>query len=158
MADSASRARLLQLLTPAVETTGHDLEDLTVSPAGRRKVVRVVVDKDGGVTLDDIADVSRVVSDLLDQPEAEALLAGAYTLEVTSPGVDRPLVQPRHWRRSAGRLVKAVLSDGTVTGRVVEADDAQVTLDVDGAKRTLLYGEVVRATVQVEFSRPGEDA
>jgi ribosome maturation factor RimP len=158
MADSASRARLLQLLTPAVEATGHDLEDLAVSPAGRRKVVRVVVDKDGGVTLDDIAEVSRVVSDLLDQPEAEALLAGAYTLEVTSPGVDRPLVQPRHWRRSAGRLVKAVLSDGSVTGRVVEADDAQVTLDVDGAKRTLLYGEVVRATVQVEFSRTGEDA
>ena len=157
MADTASRARLLQLLTPAVEATGHDLEDLTVSPAGRRKVVRVVVDKDGGVTLDDIADVSRVVSDVLDQPEAEAALAGAYTLEVTSPGVDRPLTQPRHWRRSAGRLVKATLAGGTVTGRVVEAGDAEVTLDVDGAKRTLLYGEVSKAVVQVEFSRAGED-
>jgi ribosome maturation factor RimP len=155
---TTSRARLLQLLAPAVEATDHDLEDLTVAPAGRRKVVRVVVDKDGGVTLDDIAEVSRVVSDVLDQPEAEAALAGAYTLEVTSPGVDRPLTQPRHWRRSAGRLVKAVLPDGTVTGRVVEADEAQVTLDVEGAKRTLLYGEVTRATVQVEFSRPGEDA
>jgi len=153
MADTASRARLLQLLTPAVEATGHDLEDLTVSPAGRRKVVRVVVDKDGGVTLDDIADVSKVVSDVLDQPEAEAALAGAYTLEVTSPGVDRPLTQQRHWRRNAGRLVKAVLADGSVTGRVVDVDEAQVTLDVDGTKRTLLYGEVVKALVQVEFSR-----
>jgi ribosome maturation factor RimP len=152
----ASRARLVQLLTPAVQSSGYDLEDLTVSPAGRRKVVRVVVDKDGGVTLDDIADVSRTVSDLLDTPEAEELLAGAYTLEVTSPGVDRPLTAPRHWRRSVGRLVAAKTATGTVTGRVVEADDAQAVLDVDGAKRPLLYGEVVSAHVQVEFSHPEE--
>jgi ribosome maturation factor RimP len=159
---AASRARLVQLLTPAVEATGHDLEDLTVSPAGRRKVVRVVVDKqegtDGGITLDDVAEVSRVVSDLLDTPEGEQLLAGAYTLEVTSPGVDRPLTQPRHWRRSVGRLVKAKTADATVTGRVLEADDAQATLDVDGSKRTLLYGEVVSALVQVEFSRGGDES
>jgi len=145
------------MLTPAVEATGHDLEDVSVSPAGRRKVVRVIVDKDGGVTLDDIADVSRVVSDLLDTPEAEQVLAGAYTLEVTSPGVDRPLTEARHWRRSVGRLVKAKTADTTVTGRVLEADDAQATLDVDGTKRSLLYGEVVSALVQVEFSRAGED-
>jgi ribosome maturation factor RimP len=150
---AASRARLVQLLTPAVEATGHDLEDVTVSPAGRRKVVRVVVDKDGGITLDDIAEVSRVVSDLLDTPEGEELLAGAYTLEVTSPGVDRPLTQARHWRRSVGRLVKAKTADTTVTGRVLEADDAKATLDVDGTKCALLYGEVVSAQVQVEFSR-----
>jgi ribosome maturation factor RimP len=141
-----------------VEATGHDLEDLSVAPAGRRKVVRVVVDKDGGITLDDVAEVSRVVSDLLDTPEGEQILAGAYTLEVTSPGVDRPLTQPRHWRRSVGRLVKAKTAESTVTGRVLEADDAQATLDVDGTKRTLLYGEVVSALVQVEFSRGGDDA
>ena len=122
-------------------------------------VVRVVVDKDGGVTLDDIADVSRVVSDLLDAPEAEALLAGAYTLEVTSPGVDRPLTAPRHWRRSTGRLVKATLGDGTVvTGRVTDADDTGVVLDVAGTARRLLQAEVRTAAVQVEFSRvPGEE-
>ena len=153
----ASRARLVQLLTPAVEATGHDLEDLSVSPAGRRKVVRVVVDKDGGITLDDVAEVSRVVSDVLDTPEGEQRLAGAYTREVNSPGVDRPHTHPRHRRRSVGRLVKAKTADATVTGRVVEADDAQATLDVDGAKRTLLYGEVVSALVQVEFSRGGDE-
>jgi ribosome maturation factor RimP len=155
---AASRARLVQLLTPAVEATGHDLEDLSVSPAGRRKIVRVVVDKDGRITLDDVAEVSTVVSDVLDTPEAEQLLAGAYTLEVTSPGVDRPLTQARHWRRSVGRLVKAKTADATITGRVLEADEAQATLDVDGTKRTLLYGEVVSALVQVEFSRGGDDA
>lgn len=152
----ASRARLVQLLTPVVEATGHDLEDLSVSPAGRRKVVRVVVDSDAGVTLDDIAEVSRAVSDALDEAEQRdpALLSGAYTLEVTSPGVDRPLTQPRHWRRNAGRLVAAKLGDGSaVTGRVVSSDDVQVVLDVDGAQRTVLLGEIATATVQVEFAR-----
>lgn len=156
---AASRARLVQLLTPAVEATGHDLEDVSVSPAGRRKVVRVVVDSDQGVTLDDIADVSRVVSDLLDEAERTEpqLLSGAYVLEVTSPGVDRPLKEPRHWRRSVGRLVKAKLGDGSVvTGRVLSTDDAHVVLDVDGTRRELLLGEVASATVQVEFSREAD--
>jgi ribosome maturation factor RimP len=157
-ATSASRARLVQLLTPAVAATGHDLEDVTVSPAGKRRVVRVVVDKDGGITLDDVADVSRVVSDLLDEAEVEQpdLLGGAYVLEVSSPGVDRPLTLGRHWRRNTGRLVKATLADGEiVTGRILSADDAEVVLDVDGAERNLLLGTVKSGMVQVEFSRPG---
>jgi ribosome maturation factor RimP len=147
---------LVQLLTPAVEASGHDLEDLTVSPAGRRKVVRVVVDSDSGVTLDDIAAVSRAVSAVLDEAEQTEpqLLAGAYVLEVTSPGVDRPLTLPRHWRRNVGRLVKAALGDGsTVVGRVVSQDDSSAVLDVDGSHRTVLLGEVVSATVQIEFTR-----
>lgn len=155
---SAPRARLVQLLTPAVEATGHDLEDVTVSPAGRRKIVRVVVDSDSGVTLDDIAAVSRVVSDVLDEAEQNEpqLLSGAYVLEVTSPGVDRPLTQPRHWRRSTRRLVKAKLGDGSVlTGRVLSSDETQVVLDVDGVQRTLLLAEVASATVQVEFTKEG---
>ena len=158
---ASSRARLVQLLTPAVEGAGFDLEDVTVSPAGKRRVVRVLVDKDGGVTLDDVADVSRVISDLLDEAETSEpdLLGGAYVLEVSSPGVDRPLTLPRHWQRNAGRLVKAVLADGPVTGRVLGADEHEVTLDVDGTERTLLLAEVTSATVQVEFKREeGEDA
>ncbi len=152
----ASRARLVQLLGPAVEAGGHDLEDVAVSSAGRRSVVRVVVDKDGGITLDDVAAVSRVVSDVLDKAEVEEpqLLGGSYVLEVTSPGVDRPLTEPRHWRRSVRRLVKAVLADGTtVTGRVVSSDDAEAVLDVDGTHRHVPLAQVRTATVQVEFSR-----
>lgn len=150
-AQAASRARLLQLLEPAVTATGFDLEDVTVSPAGKRRVVRVVVDRDGGVDLDDVAEVARGVSDLLDaDPE---LLQGAYVLEVTSPGVDRPLTQPRHWRRAKGRLVTATLADESVTGRVTDSTDTDVTLDVDGSPRTLLQAEVTRAVVQVEFNR-----
>ncbi len=157
---TAVRARLVQLLVPAVEGAGADLEDVSVSPAGRRRVVRVVVDRDGGINLDDVAQVSKAVSDLLDAAEqAEPdLLGGAYVLEVSSPGVDRPLTAVRHWRRSVGRLVTAHLGSGeAVTGRVVSADDHEVALDVDGSVRTLLLAEVVRAAVQVEFTRPDPD-
>lgn len=153
-----SRARLVQLLTPAVEATGHDLEDISVSPAGKRRVVRVVVDKDGGITLDDVADVARAISELLDTAEADEpdLLGGAYVLEVSSPGVDRPLTAPRHWRRNVGRLVKATVADGSVvTGRLHAADDLEVVLEVDGAERTLLVAELVSGAVQVEFSHHG---
>lgn len=158
---TTSRARLVQLLTPAVEATGHDLEDVSVSPAGKRQVVRVVVDKNGGVTLDDVAAVSRAISELLDTAEADEpdLLGGAYVLEVSSPGVDRPLTAPRHWRRNVGHLVKATLADGsTVTGRIRAADDVEVVLEVDGGVRTLLAAELVSGAVQVEFSRPGTAA
>ena len=153
-----SRVRLVQLLTPGVEATGHDLEDVSVSPAGKRRVVRVVIDKDGGSTLDDVAAVSRAVSDLLDTAESVEpdLLGGAYVLEVSSPGVDRPLTLSRHWRRNTGRLVKATLSDGEVlTGRIVEADDAEVVIDIAGTPRRLLLAELRSGSVQVEFARPG---
>lgn len=156
---TALRPRLVQLLEPVVEGTGHDLEDVTVTAAGRRSVVRVVVDRDGGVDLDDVAEVSRAVSEALDALDAAepGALGSTYVLEVTSPGVDRPLTAPRHWRRNAGRRVRAVLRDGTdVTGRVVAADDGEdggLLLDVDGGQRRLAYGELTRGEVQVEFSR-----
>ena len=155
---SVSRARLVQLLTPAVQATGHDLEDIAVSPAGKRQVVRLVVDRDGGSTLDDVAEVSRAVSAVLDAEEQDEpdLLAGAYVLEVSSPGVDRPLTAPRHWRRNLGRLVTATLTDGSaVTGRVLQADEVEVRLglpDQAGSIRTLLLAEVERGAVQVEFA------
>ena len=104
------RERLLALLEPLVGAAGYDLEDVSVSAAGRRSVVRVFVDADGGVDLDAVATVSRVVSDALDERDSDfggaGLLGGAYVLEVSSPGVDRPLTEPRHWRRAAGRLVE----------------------------------------------------
>jgi ribosome maturation factor RimP len=161
---TASATRLSELLAPVVAETGADLEDVSVSKAGKRSVVRVVVDRDGGVSLDDVADVSRGISealDALDEQEPGALGA-SYVLEVTSPGVDRPLTQPRHWRRNLQRLVTATLRDGTTsTGRVTAADDDAVTLDVDGSDRVLRFDEVVRGAVQVEFARKdgeGDDA
>ncbi len=145
--------RVLALLEPVVSGAGYDLEDLTVSAAGRRSVVRLLVDKDGGVTLDDVADVSRLVSDALDAADEQdpTLLGTSYVLEVSSPGVDRPLTEPRHWRRNVGRRVRVHLRDGsTAEGRVTAADDDGVTLDDD---RVLRWAEVARGAVQVEFDR-----
>jgi ribosome maturation factor RimP len=154
------REQLLDVLGPVVAATGYDLEDVSVTAAGRRSLVRVVVDADGGVDLDAIARVSRVVSDALEEgtPGGDAF-AEPFVLEVSSPGVDRPLAEPRHWRRAIGRLVTAPVGDATVTGRVVGASDDGVELDVDGARRVFGWAEIGRGRVQVEFNRsePGED-
>ena len=96
---------------------GLDVEAVEVTPAGKRRVLRVAVDKDGGVTLDDVADATREVYRVLD--ESDVMGEQPYTLEVTSRGVDRPLTLPRHWRRNEDRLVKVTLADGgEVTGRI----------------------------------------
>lgn len=159
---SAARARehLLDLLGPVVADAGYDLEDVTVSSAGRRSLVRVTVDADGGIDLDAVSLVSRLVSDALDadgnRPDSPPALAGAYVLEVSSPGVDRPLTEPRHWRRAVGRLVQVELGGRPVTGRVTGTDDAGVTLDLDGTPRHADWAEMGRGKVQVEFNRPGE--
>ncbi|WP_327086576.1 ribosome maturation factor RimP [Nonomuraea sp. NBC_01738] len=152
MGAASSRDHLMKLLEPVVAAEGLDLEDITVTAAGKRRLLRVIVDRDGGVSLDDVAEVSLAVSTALD--EDDAMGAAAYTLEVSSPGVDRPLTEPRHWRRAAKRLVKAELRDGsTVEGRVLSADDEGVDLDVEGAERRLGYQDLARGRVQVEFRR-----
>jgi ribosome maturation factor RimP len=157
---SHAREHLLEMLAPVVAATGHDLEDITVTTAGRRSLVRVVVDADGGVDLDAVADVSRAVSDALDDESGDgAAFAGPYVLEVTSPGVDRPLTEQRHWRRAIGRLVQVPVGDRTVTGRVVETGTTGATLDVDGTAEAFGWDELGTGRVQVEFNRPrsGDD-
>ena len=133
-----------------------DVEAVEITPAGKRRVLRVAVDKDGGVTLDDVADATREVSRVLDA--SDVMGEHPYTLEVTSRGVDRPLTLPRHWRRNADRLVTVTQVDGTsLTGRIVEAGEGDVTLDVDGTPRQVAYADVAKALVQVEFNRKHTD-
>ena len=153
---AARRARLREVVEPVVAGAGYDLEDLTISRAGRRFVVRVVVDRDGGLDLDAVAEVSRAVSAALDAAEESTgeLVAGEYQLEVSSPGVDRPLTLPRHWRRNVGRLVKV----GPITGRVVAVDATGVMLDVAGERTTIGHDDLGPGRVQVEFSRVDEIA
>ena len=139
-------------LREPLSVLGLDLEAVELTPAGKKRVLRVAVDKDGGVTLDDIADATRAVSRELD---GEDLMGEqTYTLEVTSRGVDRPLTEPRHWRRNHDRLVRATLRDGTqLTGRVGESDGSGVTLDVSGTPRRREYDAIAKALVQIEFNR-----
>ena len=150
-----TRQDLLSGLEAPLSQMGVDLEDVEVSRAGRRELVRVVVDRDGGVDLDLVAAVSSTVSELLDAEPLAGVMSGPFVLEVTSPGVDRPLVQTRHWRRAIDRLVRVELSDGSeLTGRIVGVpDDQSVDLLVEGEPRVLVRADVVRAVVQVEFNR-----
>jgi ribosome maturation factor RimP len=149
---AVSRQRVRESLEPVVTSAGYDLEDVEIAAAGRRSVVRVVVDRDAGLDLDAVAEISRVVSEALD---AGAVMGESpYTLEVSSPGVDRPLTEPRHWRRAVGRLVEtSVEGSGSLTGRVAAADDAAVTFEVDGTDRVVAYPSLGPGRVQVEFSR-----
>ncbi len=153
------REALRELVEPVVAVAGYDLEQVTVSRAGRRYLVRVIVDGDAGVSLDAIADISRAVSAALDEAEAAGgeLMAGEYQLEVSSPGVDRPLTHPRHWRRNRGRLVRVAVAGHQLTARVLDADETGVLLDL-GPERHVPYAELGPGRVQIEFKRPGEAA
>ena len=155
--------RLTALLEPAVEACDLVLENVTVTPAGKRRVVRVTVDlqadSTGNLDLDQVAEVSRAISAVLD--EKEPLGQAPYVLEVSSPGVDRPLTEQRHWMRARGRLVRTTVPGDEkprkVTGRVQAADDTGVTLLVDETELTVPWAELGTGRVQVEFSRPDED-
>ena len=152
----AVREQIERELVGPLRALALDVEAVELTPAGKRRILRVAVDGDNGVTLDDVADATRRVSEVLDASDAiqEALGEQPYTLEVTSRGVDRPLTLARHWRRNAGRLVTVTLTGGeSVTGRIGESSDTTVVLDVDGTSREVAYAEVAKALVQIEFNR-----
>jgi len=152
MSTSATRDRLAAELTGPMDALGLDLEAVDLTSAGKRRVLRVAIDKDGGVTMDDIADATREVSRVLD--DTNAMGEQAYTLEVSSPGVDRPLTLPRHWRRNTRRLVKVTLAEGEpVTGRITASDEDGADLEVEGTERRVAYADVVKAKIQIEFKK-----
>ncbi|WP_371481457.1 ribosome maturation factor RimP [Kitasatospora sp. NBC_00315] len=154
--------RLRVLLEPLAAESGLDLEEVKVTQAGSRRQVQVDVDADGGVDLDTIAEFSRLVGEALD--ESDVMGSGAYVLEVGSPGAERTLTEPRHWRRAEGRLVKVQLADGgEIVARVLSADEDGALVEVQPVKgrgrakeRRLEYTEVAKARVQVEFNRKDE--
>ena len=145
--------RIADVIGPVIAAAGMDLESVRVSAAGRRRLLRVVVDSDRGVSLDDAATISRKLSAALDA--APVMGDFPYTLEVSSPGVGRPLTDPRHWRRAVGRLVQVTAADaGSISGRVLAADADGVTLDVAGDHRRFGYAALGAGAIQVEFGHP----
>ncbi|MGR4852836.1 ribosome maturation factor RimP [Streptomyces sp. LARHCF252] len=150
--------RLRELLEPLVSSQGLDLEEIEVDSVGRKRVLRVVVDSDTGADLDQIADVSRALSAKLD--ESDAMGEGEYTLEVGTPGAERLLTEHRHYVRATDRLVKFQLAEGgELIARILKVDDDGVDTEIPGVKgrkptaRRLAFDDIVRARVQVEFSR-----
>jgi ribosome maturation factor RimP len=151
---TASEDRVWDVVEPVVQDQGYDLEALSVMAAGRRRLVKIVIDSDLGVDLDDVARISSEVSRALD--DADAMGETPYVLEVTSPGVDRPLTLERHWRRAASRLVKVTLIDGdSITGRVASTNETSATLvnDDDATSVNIAFADVEKAVVQIEFNR-----
>jgi ribosome maturation factor RimP len=163
-APAVDAERVAGVIGPVVSAMGMDLEGVRVTSAGRRRLLRITVDADGGVSLDDIAEVSRELSAALDG--SAVMGERPYTLEVSSPGVDRPLTERRHWRRAIGRLVVAPLTaptaDGstangdkaraTVEGRITGASADGITLDVDGESRMFGYGDLGPGKIKIEFA------
>ncbi|MCA6096558.1 ribosome maturation factor RimP [Streptomyces sp. SCA3-4] len=154
--------RLRELLAPLVSARELELEEVEVTPAGKRRVLRIVVDSDEGVQLDTCADLSRDISAKLD--ETDVMGGAPYVLEVTSPGADRPLTQHRHYVRATGRLIKAQLTEGgELVARIVSVDDEGLDLEVPGVKgrkataRRLAFAEIAKARVEIEFNRKTAD-
>ncbi|MFB6722707.1 ribosome maturation factor RimP [Kribbella sp. NPDC056345] len=151
--DHTDTSGLENFLQPIVAQFGCDLEETSIIPVGKQRILRVLVDRDGGINLDDVAEVTRALSKALD--ERDIMGQSRYTLEVSSPGVDRPLTLPRHWRRNITRLVAVTLVNGQkLTGRIKTASDEAAELDVKGKLRSVAYGDVEKAKVQIEFNRP----
>jgi len=155
-----SQKQVIELLDGEFARAGYEIEEVKISASARPPRITIVADGDRALDLDSITALSRSASELLDRVDAGA---APYVLEVTSPGVDRPLTAEKHYRRARGRKVKVTLSDGSqLTGRIGETRDGSVCLVVregrrqDYSVRELRLGDIVKAVVQVEFSPPDQ--
>ena len=147
----AVKESIIELIEPVVKKSGYFLEDVLVASPGKSRIITVVVDSDKSLNLDQVTSISRDVSALLD--EAKFLGDKPYTLEVTSPGVDRPLTKPRHWAKNVGRLVKVIRTDGSeVKGRIVSSNEISAVVENKG-EDTILFSEIKRANIEVEFKK-----
>ena len=152
----ALKDQISELVSPAVSDLGFYLEDVHIATPGSHRIVTCIVDGDASLNLDQVTSVSRVISELLD--EAAFMGETPFTLEVTSPGVDRPLTQPRHFAKNVDRLLKVIKLDGSeITGRILSNTDHDVTLTVSVKKevteQTFPLADIKRAVVEIEFNR-----
>ena len=144
----ALKEQIFELVDPVVTNAGLVLEEVQVQTPGKHRFVTVIVDSETGLNLDQVTEASRAIGEVMDS--AKFMGETPYTLEVTSPGVDRPLTAPRHWRKNIDRLVKVTKNDGEVfKARIISADDGAATLD----NGVINYGDIKRAIIEVEFNR-----
>lgn len=144
-------SELAELLDPVVSAFSFDLDDIEITKSGGQRILDVTIDGDSGVNLDEVAEVSRAISEFLDN--SNAMGNEPYVLEVGTRGVTKPLTKPVHWARNVGRLVNVAGDAINATGRIVEFNDPDVTLDIKGKLRTLSIKEISRAHIEVEFKK-----
>lgn len=148
--------RIVELVSDLLAEEGYDLEDVVVTAAGKHSTVRLLVDSDSGLSLDEAARLSRLVSETFDA--VSDFGESPYMLEVTSPGVGRPLTKDRHWRRAQGRKAKLQLAEETIVARVGELVGAEIRVVLPDRSgpivRAIPLSEIRHAVVEVEFSKP----
>lgn len=151
-----SVSELTVLLEPVVSAFSFDLDDIEISKSGGQRILDVTIDGDSGVNLDEVAEVSRAISEFLDN--SDAMGNEPYVLEVGTRGVTKPLTKSVHWARNVGRLVNVAGDAINAIGRIVEFNDPNVTLDIKGKQRVISIKEISRAHIEVEFKKmPKED-
>jgi ribosome maturation factor RimP len=138
-------------ITPALSNLGFYLEDVVITTAGRRSMITVIVDGDTHLSLDQVTQVTKAIGEIIEN--IQSLGQSPFTLEVTSPGLDRPLTKPRHWRKNINRLVKVVLLDGKeIKGRVRDSTQISATID----EQVINLSDIKRAILEIEFKQVGK--
>ena len=139
------------VITPAINALGFYIEDITITSAGRRSLITVIVDGDTHLSLDQVTVATKAISEIMET--ISAVGDNSFTLEVTSPGVDRPLTKARHWQKNINRLVKVVLLDGSeIKGRIKDVKEVSATVD----EKNINYSDIKRATLEIEFKQVGQ--
>jgi ribosome maturation factor RimP len=144
----SNKEQVLAVITPAIESLGFYIEDINISSAGKRSMLTVIVDGDTHLSLDQVTVATKAISEIVEN--LPTLGSNPFTLEVTSPGLDRPLTKPRHWRKNKDRLIKIVLTDGKeVNGRIKDSNETSATVD----DQVINFSDIKRATLEVEFKQ-----
>jgi ribosome maturation factor RimP len=144
----SNKEQVAAVITPAIEALGFYVEDISITSAGRRSMLTVIVDGDTHLSLDQVTVATKAISEIVEN--LPTLGNNPFTLEVTSPGLDRPLTKPRHWRKNKDRLIKIVLNDGKeITGRIKDSTDDQVIVD----EQKIAFVDIKRATLEIEFKQ-----
>ena len=144
----SNKEQVLAVITPAIESLGFYVEDITITSAGKRSMLTVIVDGDTHLSLDQVTVATKAISEIVEN--LPTLGNNPFTLEVTSPGLDRPLTKPRHWRKNQDRLIKIVFIDGKeVTGRIKDSTENSVTVD----EQVINFADIKRATLEIEFKK-----
>ena len=144
----SNKEQVLAVITPAIESLGFYIEDINITSAGKRSMLTVIVDGDTHLSLDQVTVATKAISEIVEN--LPTLGNKPFTLEVTSPGLDRPLTKPRHWRKNQDRLIKIVLTDGReLNGRIKDSTESSVTVD----EQVINFADIKRATLEVEFKK-----
>jgi ribosome maturation factor RimP len=144
----SNKEQVAAAITPAIESLGFYVEDIAITSAGKRSMLTVIVDGDTHLSLDQVTVATKAINEIVEN--LPTLGNNPFTLEVTSPGLDRPLTKPRHWQKNKDRLIKIILNDGKeITGRIKDSTQLAVTVD----EQVINFADMKRATLEIEFKQ-----